>query len=122
MTNTIHDDISVLRIRIPVIQDEEEEDHTVTPYQDYDSDYEYEYEYDPFDDLDNHYACLEYFELLRQARRQLQTDTEIFDIFSPGGHAVPAMTEGRGCWDRQSLGPLAFSDIFSPIPFVEDYD
>lgn len=101
MTNTIHDDVSALRIRIPVIRDEEEEDHTVTPYQEEYASQDYEYEYDPFDDLDNHYACLEYFELLRQARRQLQTDPET-------GHT-----------DFYEVGPF---DIFSPIPVINDYD
>ncbi len=82
-----HDDVSVLRIRIPVVRDEEEEEHTVTPYQEEYYSQEYDGEYDPFDDLDNHYACLDYFELLRKARLQLmtdpQTDTDPFDIFSP---------------------------------------
>jgi hypothetical protein len=60
------DNVSALRIRIPIIPQEEEEED--------DYFYEYEQEYDPFDDLENHYACLEYFEALRLARQQIHPD------------------------------------------------
>jgi hypothetical protein len=64
------DNVSVLRIRIPIIpQEEEEEDDYFYEYEQ-----EYEQEYDPFDDLENHYACLDYFEALRRARQQIQPD------------------------------------------------
>lgn len=77
MTNTM-DNVSALRIRIPIIPQEEEEED--------DYFYEYEQEYDPFDDLENHYACLEYFEALRLARQQIHPDPfyeHDMDVISP---------------------------------------
>jgi hypothetical protein len=77
MTNTT-DNVSALRIRIPIIPQEEEEED--------DYFYEYEQEYDPFDDLENHYACLEYFEALRLARQQIHPDPfyeHDMDVISP---------------------------------------
>lgn len=71
------DNVSALRIRIPQEEEEEEED---------DYFYEYEQEYDPFDDLENHYACLEYFEALRLARQQIHPDPfyeHDMDVISP---------------------------------------
>jgi hypothetical protein len=43
-----------------------------------------------------------------------------------GGGSIPAMTEGRGCWGRQSLGPLVGGSVegsegdydYTPFPFV----
>lgn len=85
MTNNNHDNVSLLSIRIPVIHDDEDYDHCMdSAYQIVEPDlYEihYSYESGPHDDLENYYACMDYFEILHQARLQLQT--ELIDDISP---------------------------------------
>ena len=92
MTNTISDNVTALRIRIPVIPHEEEDQEELCT-----DEYEYEQyreeEYNPYADLENYYACLEYYELLRQARNQTDADF----------------------WGEDSITPV------SPIPFMDEW-
>ncbi len=94
------DNVSALRIRIPIIPQEEEEED--------DYFYEYEQEYDPFDDLENHYACLEYFEALRLARQQIHPD--------PYHAVMTLMSFLSGKTDPFYEHDM---DVISPISFVD---
>jgi len=78
------DNVSALRIRIPHYQEDEEYDYEYEQY--------CEEQYNPYGDLENYYACMEYFELLRRSRNQLNTDFWAEDFNTPVS-PIPFMDE-----------------------------